>query len=268
MKKQFFSRPDFYMTHTGDLKHYVEIVEISGAPAFMTGIRAAFISDIHLTRQTTETHIQALMDSLKKINPDILLMGGDYADYFEDAERFYDALEAIVPKLGKFAVLGNNDVYKDLPPETTRIAMEKRDIRLLVNESVNISVAGGEICVAGVDEHLKGKPDARGLYADRASDNRYRILLSHFPCMPGVLPDLMLSGHTHGGQFNALGITPFTVGFERIMARHYSSVAIAGLHDMDGAALFVGKGIGASRLQWRIGVRPEIYEIRFVNSKA
>lgn len=268
MKKQFFSRPDFYMAHTGDLKHYVKTVEISGAPAFMTGIRVAFISDIHLIRRTTDGHIHTLMNSLKNINPDILLMGGDYADRYEDAERFYDALENLSPKLGKYAVLGNNDVYEDLPLETTRIAMEKHNIRLLVNESVNISVAGGEMCIAGVDEHLNGRPDPRGLYAEKPVADCYRILLSHYPCRPQVLPDLMLSGHTHGGQFNAMGITPFTVGFERIMARHCSSMAIAGLHDMDGAALFVGKGIGASRLQWRIGVRPEIYEIRFVNSKA
>jgi predicted MPP superfamily phosphohydrolase len=77
------------------------------------------------------------------------------------------------------------------------------------------------------------------------------------------MPDLMLSGHTHGGQFNLLGVTPYTFGFERLFARRRSSRFIAGLHEYRGAQMLVSKGIGMSRIPLRIGVRSEIHRIDF-----
>jgi len=229
----------------------------------MREIRAAFISDLHVTGQTTAQQIQALVDGIIALSPDILLMGGDYADLRCDAERLYECLRGVHAPLGKYAVLGNNDT-EDWPDyESHRTALKKAGIELLVNESRAIPLKNGTLLIAGVDEHLEGAPDSDGLYPERSGEDLYRILLSHYPCVPKQIPDLMLSGHTHGGQFNAFGFTPFTIGFERMMTRKASSVAIAGLHDMNGAKLFVGKGVGASRLQLRIGVRPEIYELRF-----
>ena len=87
--------------------------------------------------------------------------------------------------------------------------------------------------------------------------------MSHYPKLPELLPDLMLSGHTHGGQFNLLGLTPFAIGFERLVSRKPHSRYIAGLHEQGGAQVLVTKGIGASRIPLRVGVRPEICLIRF-----
>ena len=258
MKRQYFCRPDRYFARTGDLRHWTVKTDIPGAPEFMQNVRAAFISDLHVTPRTTEAQLKKLTDSINALRPDILLMGGDYADRRADALRFYRSLEAVKAPMGKYAVLGNNDTEDWTDHAQVRRAMGECGIELLVNEARTVSLNGGELLIAGVDEHLEGAPDASGLYPESPQDGLYRILLSHYPCVPEVLPDLMLSGHTH-----AFGFTPFTIGFERMMTRKASSAAIAGLHDMDGAKLFVGKGVGASRLQLRIGVRPEIYEIRF-----
>lgn len=265
MKKQYFVRPDAYFAVTGDLRHYVNTVEITGTPAFMHGFRAAFISDLHITDKTTRAQMEALAAGIKSMKPDILLMGGDYADEFDNALKLFDCLKDVVPPQGKYAVMGNNDVYEEPDYDAMKRIMADHDICLLINDAQTISVNGGRLCIAGVDEHLEGSPDSRGLYPASSGEDFYRILLSHYPCMPEIKPDLMLSGHTHGGQFNCLGITPFTIGFERLMTKKSSSIAISGLHDMDGAKLFVGKGVGASRLQLRIGVRPEIYQLQFVN---
>ncbi|MBR6767422.1 MAG: metallophosphoesterase [Clostridia bacterium] len=263
MKRQIFSRPDRYCAFTGDLRHWTVSMDITGAPGFMRNIRAVFISDLHVTNRTTSEHMQKLADSINSLRPDILLMGGDYADKQEDAIRFYKSLRSVKAPLGKYAAIGNNDGEDWEGYEQVRKAMGENGIELLVNESKSIPVDGGTICVAGVDEPKHGAPDYAGLYPEAPTEGVYRILLSHFPQVPRVLPDLMLSGHTHGGQFNAFGITPFTIGFERIMDNEEFSDAIAGLHDMDGAKLLVSKGVGASRLQLRIGVRPEIYDLRF-----
>ena len=61
----------------------------------------------------------------------------------------------------------------------------------------------------------------------------------------------------------AFGVTPYAIGFERLTKPHIHSLAISGLHDLGDMKLLVSKGIGASRLQLRVGVRPEINLLLF-----
>ena len=138
---------------------------------------------------------------------------------------------------------------------------------MLVNRQEVIPVPGGEIVLAGAAELKHGEARLKGLLRKRPERAEYRVLLSHYPALPepesGCAPDLMLSGHTHGGQFNALGLTPYSVGFERLYGRRIAPLGVAGWMDMDGARLLISKGIGASRIPLRVGVRPEIEWLRF-----
>ena len=263
MKMQFFARPDRYIARTGDLNHRIVRVNIPDAPGFMRGMRAVFVSDTHVISRTTGDDLKKLADSIKTLAPDILLLGGDYADRHADAVRFFDALKHVTPPYGIYACVGNNDTEDMDDSAALPGIMKAFGIELLINESRTVPVNGGKLVIAGVDEPFEGNPDYAGLYPEKPAEGIYRLLLSHFPSVPGILPDLMLSGHTHGGQFNAFGITPYTIGFERIFKNSGVSMAISGLHHIDGAWLFVGKGIGASRIQMRIGVQPEIYELQF-----
>ncbi|MBR1821007.1 MAG: hypothetical protein IJ769_05225, partial [Clostridia bacterium] len=206
----------------------------------------------------------ALMDKIEALAPDLLLLGGDYADRASDAARLFEAIKGLTPpRLGCYGVVGNNDVEAWSDLSALRRAMAAANCRLLVNESVQIPLGGCTLIIGGVDERKFGAPRARGLYPTRPEAGVYRVLLSHYPCMPDLTPDLMLSGHTHGGQFNLLGFTPFTIGFERILRHGMRSLAVSGLHEIGGMRLMVSKGVGASRLQWRLGVRSEINLIEF-----
>ena len=120
-----------------------------------------------------------------------------------------------------------------------------------------------ELIVAGIDELKHGAPAFAGAYP-AAAEGRYRILLSHFPMLPEDAPELVLSGHTHGGQFTVMGLTPYAVGFEPRAHECGMRHVIAGLHWQGDARLLVSKGIGASRIPLRIGVRPEVNLLRFV----
>ena len=258
MKLQF-SRPDRYLARTGSL--YAEVTEhrIDGAPGFMRGLRALFVSDTHVLGRTADGEIDALVDRMAATQPDILLLGGDYSDDMPGAERLFRALSAFRPPLGAYGVVGNNDAeaWEGRLKELRRV-MARAGCRLLLNASVRLELNGGRLWIGGVDEYRYGRPDAAGLYPGARPGNGYRILLSHYPRMPVVAPDMMLSGHTHGGQFNLLGITPYAVGFERIFPPRLPGLCVAGLRDIGGMKLLVSKGIGASRLQLRVGVRPEI----------
>ena len=259
---QFFSRPDAQISLCGDLRFHLAERRIPGAPDFMRGLRALFVSDIHADRRTSDDDMARFAARLAEARPDIAFWGGDFADSRDGAARLIEHLSALCPRLGSFAVPGNND--REAWPELgdLRRALARSGVRLLVNESAPVSANGGSIVVAGVDEYRHGCPDASGLYPTEASGACYRVLLSHFPVMPAAMPDLMLSGHTHGGQFNLFGVTPYTIGFERLYG-HRASRFISGQHEYRGAQVIVSKGIGASRLPLRIGVRPEAELLRF-----
>ena len=255
-----FSRPDPYIGMTGRLNATPVERRIAGAPAFMRGLRLVFVSDTHVLRRTTDAQINALVAAIVRAEPDILLLGGDLSDKAEGSARMISALGALKPPLGAFAVLGNND---DEAWEGRRYELRRRlarsGCRLLINQAIRIKRGGGTLWIAGVDDHYYGSPDSTGLYPLRPRDDCYRVLLSHYPCAIPCKPDLMLSGHTHGGQFNLLGLTPFSIGFERLTTKkhRHPAMAVAGLHEIDGMKLLVSKGIGASRIQLRVCVRPE-----------
>lgn len=253
---QFFSKPDACIGRTGDLRCAVVERPIDGAPAFMDGLRVLFVSDFHAVEGTSTADMERLIQRMAEARPDLLLLGGDCADRPVPALRLLRAMGRLKPLLGGFAVVGNNDreAFEDL--KVLRRAMADSGIVLLVNEARALNIHGGRLVIAGLDEYHHGHPEPAGLVPPAGTDT-FRILLSHYPIAVAPMPDLMLSGHTHGGQFNLLGLTPYTIGFERIFSRRASRF-IAGFHPYGGGRMLVSKGIGASRIPLRIGVRPEM----------
>lgn len=261
---QRFSRPDRYLARCGHLDAVVTDNRISGAPPFMRGLRALFVTDTHVLKRTTQADLDAFMDRIAALEPQILLLGGDYSDTAEGCVRFFKSLCRLSFPLGCYGVLGNNDDEAwTNRGKRLRGVMAEGGCRLLVNQFCDIAYNGGVIRLGGADDHRYGHPRGSAVGGAHKASDCYRILLSHYPIMPERKPDLMLCGHTHGGQFNLFGITPFTIGFERIKLNHRPTLAVSGLHDIDGMKLLVSKGVGASRLQLRVDVQPEINQIIF-----
>ena len=256
---QRFPRPDWYFSRCGSLSAVVTEQRIDGAPPFMKGLRALFLSDLHVLPHTSQADLDALANRIAECRPRLMLLGGDYSDDAEDCERFFRSLARLSFPLGAFGVLGNNDAEAWIGKlKALRKAMAKAGCRLLVNQSVDIPLEGGRLCIGGIDEYRYGHVRTEKLWPGCDGFQRYRILLSHYPVLTDNRPDLMLCGHTHGGQFNLLGLTPYAIGFERFVRPRRASVAISGLHEVGEMKLLVSKGIGGSRLQLRVGVRPEI----------
>lgn len=247
-----FVRPDRYF-HAGVFPlPAIRRIRIDGAPDFLCGLRIGFISDVHLRPCVSDEKLSALMEQIRAMNADMLLLGGDYAETDADCRRFFRFLSEIAPKYGCYGVFGNNDF---ICRDSLREIMAQSGVRLLLNESALVSLPEGDICIAGSDDHKYGIPETESLF----SGENYRILLSHWPCAPECTPNLMLSGHTHGGQINLFGITPYFIGFE---AAHKIPL-IHGLKRIGDMRLFVGKGVGVSRFPIRIGAAAEIYLFEF-----
>ena len=233
----------------------LERVTIGGAPEWLCGTRMLFVCDVHLRRLVSDARLEALIDQLVATEADMLLLGGDYAESPRDCTRFFEALRRARFPMGSFAVPGNND-FRSLPQ--LRAGAAAAGVTLLMNESRRVRLPGGTLEIGGCDEHKYGSPRTAGLFAD---DGAYRILLSHYPAPPDCACELMLSGHTHAGQLNLFGITPYSIGIER----EFRLMAVRGLHRIGDMRLFVGNGIGVSEFPLRVGAEARITLVEFGN---
>ena len=252
---RFFTPPDCSLHPGAFCLPETERVEIGGAPAWLRGVRALFISDVHLRPSVSDAKLSALVGIIRSAHASLLLLGGDYAETDADCARFFRALSACDFPLGAYAVPGNND------PQQAGVLESMADaggVILLRNRRAQILLKGKRLEIAGCDDHKYGSPRTEGLFS---ADANYRILLSHFPTKPDCACELMLSGHTHAGQFNLLGLTPYTIGFER----SFHHLAIRGLHRMGKMQLLVSNGVGVSRLPLRVGASPRIHLLEFGN---
>ena len=257
---RLFPKPDLYFATARRPRIAVRELRVPDSPDWLKSRTVLFASDFHLVSRMDPAPIAELMAGC---GADLILLGGDYADERDQAVRLFDAFRKLRAPLGIFAVCGNNDVEAFDGSNALQAALDVFGARLLVNESVSIPIGGGTLRLGGMDDYRYGNPNGEGLFS---GDDGYRILLSHYPILPDCAcpPDLMLSGHTHGGQFNLLGLTPYVIGFERTGRLGYlAPVMVSGFERFGHTALLVGKGIGTSRIPLRVGVRPEIYRIVF-----
>ena len=229
----------------------VETVQHAFPCPALAGMKLAFFSDIHASPRFSDAAMEALLARVAALGADIVCIGGDFAEDEESLARLLRFFPLLSPPLGVYACLGNND--RELPGFAR---MLEGHARLLVNGSVLLE----GLRLGGVDERKHGHPRPEAVFPhDGASA---RVLLSHYPVAcdfgAGSRPDLQLSGHTHGGQFNVLGITPYTFFFEP--RRH---AWVSGECTLGGVRTIVSNGIGMSRVTLRVGAPPQVHLVRF-----
>lgn len=229
----------------------VETVQHAFPCPALAGMKLAFFSDIHASPRFSDAAMEALLARVAALGADIVCIGGDFAEDEESLARLLRFFPLLSPPLGVYACLGNND--RELPGFAR---MLEGHARLLVNGSVLLE----GLRLGGVDERKHGHPRPEAIFPhDGASA---RVLLSHYPVAcdfgVGARPDLQLCGHTHGGQFNVLGITPYTFFFEP--RRH---AWVSGECTLGGVRTIVSNGIGMSRVTLRVGAPPQVHLVRF-----
>lgn len=219
-------------------------------------LRIAFIADLHV-RPRALFMAETAAETLSGLKPDVLLVGGDMAECDEGETRVFLAFRNVLGDVPIFAVPGNNDDMRfDRTRGTLRREIERFGARLLLNECARLTVRGVKLEIAGVEDALRHEPDARGLFS--GEEDAYRVLLSHAPhafLLDQCRPNLMLSGHTHGGQWNLLGLTPYSLPFYEHKARY---THLSGVRTVDGVLCAVTNGVGYSRQALRIGARPDV----------
>ncbi|TVM03987.1 MAG: metallophosphoesterase [Candidatus Brocadia sp. WS118] len=225
-------------------------INISGLPKRFEGMTIAHVSDIHHCKYVSREFVRRCVRKVNALCPDIIVLTGDYI--YCSREFLFpvaEELSGLQAREGVFAVVGNHD-NKD---QTVHV-LSKAGIRVLVNEHVALYRKNDYLFIAGVDDLWRGRVDLRRTL--QGTDDKPKLLLAHNPDViemaKGADVDLVMAGHTHGGQVNF----PFyghQVAYGRSGVRY-----TAGLFYEGNTTMYVNRGIGVSWLPVRFLARPEI----------
>jgi predicted MPP superfamily phosphohydrolase len=239
-------------------------IALSGLGIGLTGMKALFVSDIHVGPFLSPEALESTFEKLLSLRPDVVFVGGDIATSdLREFAPYAEAFRNLRAPMGVFAVLGNHDHYTRRP-RRVRQALEETGARVLHNDSVVLERGGDRLIVAGIDDLQAGEPDLDAALARAAGweDPGARppvVLLSHNPdvffdaARCGV--DLVLSGHTHGGQVRVPGLP--------VLVRQSRYRLDEGRYAVNGSELVVTRGLGADGLPIRVACPPEAILLRF-----
>lgn len=227
----------------------------------LAGRRAVHLSDLHLDRYY-ERH-NRVVDSIDDLRPDWIFITGDLLNVPEGLPhlfRFLTRLREIAPV---FITLGNHDHYSGVTVEQYAEWADRHDITLLVNRTTYIQTGIGELAIAGVDDPSLHRADLTCL--PPSADSRFTLLLAHAPNIldqmePHHEVDLILCGHSHGGQWQIPGIPTFWLP-------PGCGGRIAGEHRSAERKLYINRGLGWSFLPMRWNCEPEIVVIDWTNEQ-
>jgi len=246
-----------WVVFRGPLVTEVE-VPIRGLPARMDGFRLVHLSDIHLGETVGTRYLERIASVVDPLEADLVVVTGDLTDERNGGDGSgLRRIAAFRSRLGVWACTGNHEVYAG--GQQAVEAIERAGIRVL-RQSHEVVEEG--LVVAGIDDptFLGGRgalPEAIGAALAGAPTGLPIVLLAHQPLAyreaaeAGV--DLMLCGHTHGGQ-----MPPF-LWLNRLVYRY-----MQGWHRVDGMALSVSRGTGYWGPPMRIGAPGEVllYRLR------
>ncbi len=217
-------------------------------------LRLAFASDFHAGPTTDPRIFELLRARLVELQPDVLLLGGDFVSFGADhIDAFLTVLADCHPPLGMYAVLGNHDLWADEPRLLE--ALRSARVRVLVNENVALPAPFSHVSICGMDDPWTGAPAADPTFGGAGL---VRILLVHAP--EGLLflneqPfHVGFAGHTHSGQVALPGGTPILLPAGPLCRSYaYGRFELAG-----GGTFIVSRGIGNSVVPIRLNADPEL----------
>lgn len=234
-----------------EIDESVKQIELENLPSALDGLTIAHISDVHFTGDVRQGWFDAAVDIVNGMNADIVAITGDLVDNPACNQWLKPTLGRLTARHGVYFVLGNHDGKQD------RVALRKimtdcgfDDLSGCYRQ---LRINGHEVLLAG-DE----TPWGPGLLANDQlpqTNQQTRVLLAHSPDSIELARDanfdLMLAGHTHGGQFCIPGFGPVVCPMQR------SLELATGTIYRQPTVLHVSRGL-SGELPLRIHCRPEV----------
>ena len=242
-----------YATYQLIEKHFqlIRNEQLTIKPGKKVGLTIAQISDSHFSPFYSPKRFDKIINKLNQAQPDIVLFTGDLIENYRywqtrDCTAISQQLAKINAPKGKFAIFGNHDYRSDGQPAVGQMLKDGGFV-LLKNQSLQVD----QLSLTGIDDGQEGHPD----YDTLPKEAAFSILLVHEPDQVRHLPqldrfDLILSGHSHGGQIR-FPIKPY----KNFGSKLYDQ----GIYMLTPqAGLVVNTGLGTTGPPLRFRVTPEI----------
>ncbi|HEY8074743.1 MAG TPA: metallophosphoesterase [Labilithrix sp.] len=184
----------------------------------LDGLRILHLSDLHLGACLGLDDLERGLAAARALRPDLVVLTGDLADDSDLIEPALRMIHGFGARYGAVASLGNHEYLHGI--EVTRPAYERSPVPLLVGTSRTLRIGRAKLVIGGADDPVHMGGDIAWMVEGsidsamkHAGDADFRLLLCHRP--EGLVPaserdvDLVLSGHTHGGQVGFLGRSIF-----------------------------------------------------------
>ncbi len=259
-------------------------ISVANLPPAFEGFSIVQLTDLHHGSMVTLDYLQACFRQVVDLQPDLVVLTGDYITNEEEyAQPVAQAIGEIIVDAGipTYAVLGNHDHWNsdwsndwndgldtDVFPLRNRWkgdgvevinALTAGGIKVLMNESALLRRGSDRLWLIGCGDFLAGDFDLERALASLPSTDEPRFLLMHNPQPIELIAhhgfDLVLSGHTHGGQIS-LPFVPPKVG----------NKYLAGLFYVGASRLYVCRGLGVTGVPIRFMTTPEIACFRLVRA--
>jgi predicted MPP superfamily phosphohydrolase len=248
-----------FLVEPGRLVIHEQTIQIDNWPKQLDGLRVAVLSDIHVDNWfITDKKLRTIVKRTNELQPDLIVILGDYMSgtgwvkRTVEPEVFGPVLKDLRAPLGVYSVLGNHDWWYS--GMKVRRGLEQNGIRVLENESAQVDARGTSFWLVGLAD-LWTRPQLIDAAVAKIPEEQPLIALTHnpdiFPNVPRRV-QLVLAGHTHGGQVRFPLIGPV------IESSDYGDRWVQGHVFEDSHHLFVTTGIGTSIVPVRFGLPPEI----------
>jgi hypothetical protein len=223
-------------------------------PKALDGFRLVQLSDIHHSPFTSGEFIAQIVEKANELQPDMFVLTGDYvsheAEYIAPVAEILGGLKS---EFGTFACLGNHDHWTDA--ELVKTEFKRNGIKMLVNEGFRFTARNESFWLCGVDDFGEGLSNIRQSLRGSKTDEM-KLLLAHNPAIMRRAAyrkiDLVLSGHTHGGQVK------LREPRERILFPNRRRKFSSGLHHRGETQIYITRGIGTVVVPMRYQCPPEI----------
>lgn len=255
-------------------------IKLPNLPDELKGVTITLVCDVHSGPYMKEELMNEYVQAINDLKSDFILIPGDLTNSVKtEVIPFANAFKNLKASKGVYASLGNHDYFSD-PEFIAKIISEETPIKLLRNDSDIININGKDICILGVEDTRQSGAAYDNVLMnyldvtvnkirDKLSEKKLdyekipKIALFHKPYffeqMKEKKLDLILSGHTHGGQVVLAKLGNINISFAGAVSKY-----ISGLYENDISKMYISRGIGSVALPIRFNCSPEITKITLV----
>jgi len=251
-------------------------VVLPDLPRSFDGKTLLYASDIDIFGINTPARSGTMFNQLQSLHPDMLVLGGDYrsawlrdkrnhsensskntAHLLKSRSDFFHYISTFQAPLGKYGIANTEDVQW----QSLREEMEANGIRTLINEKTGIHLKGETLWLAGICGKISSLNDAGNTFSHNdcvlvfaEGPDVLPVLLTSEAADSGFWADMILCGHTHGGQIRILGNILLSLSSTE-------KRFLSGWNTQSGIPILTSEGVGCEGINLRLGTEPEVWLI-------